>query len=166
MQKSGSVVLWYDAVTTEGRLVWQNELNDSNAPYFLNADGAFLNYTWTPQHLHRSRAVATARTTDAARVAADIHIHRPSPDAAAAAGGGGGGGNAGEAEMDEAQRRARVAAEMKRRRGMGPLDVFAGIDVFGRNTFGGGKMTCYKAVDAIRGEPRSRARQRVSVSVL
>jgi mannosyl-glycoprotein endo-beta-N-acetylglucosaminidase len=25
-----SVVLWYDAVTTNGSLVWQNELNDLN----------------------------------------------------------------------------------------------------------------------------------------
>ncbi|KAI3360301.1 hypothetical protein L3Q82_014624, partial [Scortum barcoo] len=66
----GSLVLWYDSVTENGRLHWQNELNQSNSrddekkfpiqhlisiPYnriFFDAcDGFFTNYNWTEQNL-------------------------------------------------------------------------------------------------------------------
>jgi hypothetical protein len=39
-------VIWYDAVTVDGKLDWQDELNDKNAPFFNVCDGIFLNYTW------------------------------------------------------------------------------------------------------------------------
>lgn len=42
----GSLVLWYDSVTMAGDLDWQNELNESNSPFFDVCDGIFLNYTW------------------------------------------------------------------------------------------------------------------------
>ncbi len=42
----GSLVIWYDAVTVEGKLQWQNELNRLNSPFFQACDGIFLNYTW------------------------------------------------------------------------------------------------------------------------
>ncbi len=42
----GSLVIWYDAVTVEGKLQWQNELNGLNSPFFQACDGIFLNYTW------------------------------------------------------------------------------------------------------------------------
>jgi mannosyl-glycoprotein endo-beta-N-acetylglucosaminidase len=35
----------YDAVTTEGRLDWQDALTPLNAPFFDVADALFLNYT-------------------------------------------------------------------------------------------------------------------------
>ena len=49
-----SKVLWYDSVTIEGKLEWQNALNDLNAPYFDACDGIFLNYTWTEEKLGNS----------------------------------------------------------------------------------------------------------------
>jgi endo-beta-N-acetylglucosaminidase D len=42
----GALVLWYDAVTTEGRLRWQDTLNELNAPFFDACDGIFVNYAW------------------------------------------------------------------------------------------------------------------------
>lgn len=42
----GGLVLWYDAVTTEGHLQWQDSLTDLNAPFFNACDGIFVNYTW------------------------------------------------------------------------------------------------------------------------
>ena len=40
------MVIWYDAVTIEGKLVWQNTLNGLNKPFFDACDGLWVNYTW------------------------------------------------------------------------------------------------------------------------
>eukprot|EP00055_Hartaetosiga_balthica_P011644 m.53686 g.53686 ORF g.53686 m.53686 type:complete len:826 (+) comp7678_c0_seq1:157-2634(+) len=90
--KSDSVVLWYDAVTIEGHLHWQNELNEKNKSYFDVCDGIFLNYTWSPLGMGRSKVTAKKRVND----------------------------------------------------------VFVGIDAFGRNTYGGGKLSCSKALEEIQ----------------
>ena len=42
----GSLVIWYDAVTMEGKLEWQDEVNGLNGPFLDACDGIFLNYTW------------------------------------------------------------------------------------------------------------------------
>eukprot|EP00887_Chlorella_sp_A99_P005924 scaffold29.g5924.t1 len=42
----GSKVIWYDAVTTEGKLEWQNRLTDLNRPFLDACDTLFINYTW------------------------------------------------------------------------------------------------------------------------
>ena len=49
-----SKVLWYDSVTVDGKLEWQNALNDLNSPFFELCDGIFLNYTWTEETLGNS----------------------------------------------------------------------------------------------------------------
>lgn len=43
---ANSEVIWYDSVTCEGKLDWQNELNAKNKMFFDACDGIFLNYTW------------------------------------------------------------------------------------------------------------------------
>nr|XP_019959230.1 PREDICTED: cytosolic endo-beta-N-acetylglucosaminidase isoform X1 [Paralichthys olivaceus] len=48
---SGSLVLWYDSVIESGKLVWQNELNQSNRIFFDACDGFFTNYNWTEENL-------------------------------------------------------------------------------------------------------------------
>jgi len=35
----GSLVIWYDSVTKDGHLLWQNELNEKNKPFFDICDG-------------------------------------------------------------------------------------------------------------------------------
>lgn len=41
-----SQVIWYDAVTTEGKLQWQDGLSTLNKPFFDACDAIFINYTW------------------------------------------------------------------------------------------------------------------------
>lgn len=54
-------VIWYDALTVDNEVVWQNKLNDENKVFFLAADGILTNYGWTPDDVDTS--VATARAT-------------------------------------------------------------------------------------------------------
>ncbi|XP_031726930.1 cytosolic endo-beta-N-acetylglucosaminidase [Anarrhichthys ocellatus] len=51
----GSLVLWYDSVIENGKLTWQNELNQSNRMFFDACDGFFTNYNWTEQNLEWMR---------------------------------------------------------------------------------------------------------------
>jgi mannosyl-glycoprotein endo-beta-N-acetylglucosaminidase len=46
-QCPGSLVIWYDAVTEDGRLDWQNCLTVKNHKFFSDCDGLFTNYSWT-----------------------------------------------------------------------------------------------------------------------
>lgn len=41
----GSVVIWYDSLTAEGKIDWQNCLNCKNDMFFPVSDGFFTNYT-------------------------------------------------------------------------------------------------------------------------
>ncbi|KAI3799929.1 hypothetical protein L1987_35235 [Smallanthus sonchifolius] len=88
----GSLVIWYDSVTIEGQLNWQNQLNDSNKPFFDACDGIFMNYSWQEDYPSLSAAVAGNRK----------------------------------------------------------FDVYMGIDVFGRGTYGDGQWTTNVALDVIK----------------
>ncbi|XVF84068.1 hypothetical protein PTKIN_Ptkin16aG0545000 [Pterospermum kingtungense] len=88
----GSLVIWYDSVTTEGKLKWQDQLNEKNKPFFDISDGIFVNYTWKEDYPKLSATVAGDRK----------------------------------------------------------FDVYMGIDVFGRNTYGGGQWTTNVALDVIK----------------
>ncbi|XP_024526195.1 cytosolic endo-beta-N-acetylglucosaminidase 1 [Selaginella moellendorffii] len=76
----GSLVIWYDAVTVDGELQWQDMLTEKNKRFFDACDGIFINYTWKRDYAAKSAKVAGDRASD----------------------------------------------------------VYMGVDVFGRNTFGGG----------------------------
>ncbi|XP_042755524.1 cytosolic endo-beta-N-acetylglucosaminidase 1 isoform X2 [Lactuca sativa] len=95
----GSLVIWYDSVTTEGQLNWQNQLNNYNKPFFDICDGIFTNYSWTEDYPKLSAAVAGDRK----------------------------------------------------------FDVYMGIDVFGRGTYGGGQWTANVALDVIKKDDVSAA---------
>ncbi|KAJ1262336.1 hypothetical protein BS78_09G099000 [Paspalum vaginatum] len=88
----GSLVIWYDAITVNGDLHWQNKLNKYNKPFFDVCDGLFANYTWKENYPQDSAAVAGNRK----------------------------------------------------------YDVYMGIDVFGRSTFGGGQWNTNVALDLLK----------------
>lgn len=50
-------LVYYDSMTTEGKMDWQNALNEKNLPYLMNeegtsvADSMFLNFWWTEEEL-------------------------------------------------------------------------------------------------------------------
>lgn len=89
---AGSLVIWYDSVTTDGKLDWQDKLNEKNMPFFDLCDGIFVNYTWKENYPKYSAAVAGDRR----------------------------------------------------------FDVYMGIDVFGRNTYGGGQWKTHVALDLLK----------------
>ncbi|KAK8765578.1 hypothetical protein V5799_031813 [Amblyomma americanum] len=60
----GSLVIWYDSVLLDGKLDWQNELNEKNACFFDLCDGIFLNYNWTEEMLQKSVDRAGSRKSD------------------------------------------------------------------------------------------------------
>ncbi|KAK9168044.1 hypothetical protein Syun_000184 [Stephania yunnanensis] len=95
----GSLVIWYDSVTINGDLRWQNQLNDKNKPFFDLCDGIFVNYTWQEDYPKLSAAVAGDRK----------------------------------------------------------FDVYMGIDVFGRNTYGGGQWNTNVALDVLKKDDVSAA---------
>ncbi|KAH8412630.1 hypothetical protein KR009_003908, partial [Drosophila setifemur] len=47
-------VFWYDSVTENGELRWQNELNDRNVEFFRRSHATLINYAWDDSHLERS----------------------------------------------------------------------------------------------------------------
>lgn len=53
----GIEVMWYDSMTTDGKMDWQNALTDENAAYMVDtemeplADSMFLNFWWTTDRL-------------------------------------------------------------------------------------------------------------------
>lgn len=99
---SSAQVIWYDSVTTEGKLTWQNELNVHNYPFFELCDGIFLNYNW--------------RVDD---------------------------------EKNSIENSLRTLEEHKVQ--SRNLDIYFGVDVFGRGTYGGGGFDSCKAFEAVRG---------------
>ncbi|KAG1695767.1 Cytosolic endo-beta-N-acetylglucosaminidase 2 [Nymphon striatum] len=59
-----STVIWYDSVTKEGKLTWQNELNEMNRCFFDICDGIFVNYTWNVNNLDKCVEEAGPRLHD------------------------------------------------------------------------------------------------------
>lgn len=45
--------MWYDAMTKDGKVDWQNQLNDQNATFVQDkaADAMFLNFWWAQNNL-------------------------------------------------------------------------------------------------------------------
>ncbi|CAM9289135.1 unnamed protein product [Ectocarpus fasciculatus] len=61
---SRSTVLWYDSVTAEGKLEWQDRLNGENRVFFDACDGIFSNYAWKADYPSACALEAQARRYD------------------------------------------------------------------------------------------------------
>jgi mannosyl-glycoprotein endo-beta-N-acetylglucosaminidase len=64
LRRPGSQIIWYDSVTKDGQLVWQNALNQKNVSFFHCCDGIFLNYNWNWSLLSETRKMAQNRLND------------------------------------------------------------------------------------------------------
>ena len=51
-------VIWYDAITKDNEVDYQNALTSKNVEFALAADAFFTNYKWTERQLHETCAVA------------------------------------------------------------------------------------------------------------
>lgn len=101
----------YDSVTIHGDLDWQNQLNDKNKPFFDICDGIFVNYTWKVwPFFPMCKLISVFR----------YYILKK--------------GNYMFRNMQENYPRDSAAVAGDRN-----FDVYMGIDVFGRNTYGGGQ---------------------------
>ncbi|MFF8846566.1 endo-beta-N-acetylglucosaminidase [Streptomyces sp. NPDC015127] len=54
----GLRVTWYDSMTVDGSVNWQDALNDRNRTFFEAADSMFLNFNWTRTDLTSSGQLA------------------------------------------------------------------------------------------------------------
>ncbi|CAD7702778.1 unnamed protein product [Ostreobium quekettii] len=59
-----SLVIWYDAVTTYGRLRWQNAVTAKNQPFFDACNGILLNYSWRRGSLRTQASRRASRLQD------------------------------------------------------------------------------------------------------
>ncbi|CAG9584304.1 unnamed protein product [Danaus chrysippus] len=59
-----ALLLWYDSVTVDGHLNWQNALNEKNRAFFDVTDGLFTNYSWGVSDVSASVLEAGDRLTD------------------------------------------------------------------------------------------------------
>ncbi|VDN50979.1 unnamed protein product [Dracunculus medinensis] len=59
-----SRVIWYDSVTVNGELKWQNDLNNNNLRWFNLTNGIFLNYAWEKGNLKNIASRAKQRIND------------------------------------------------------------------------------------------------------
>lgn len=54
----GSQVIWYDSMTKDGEIHWQNQLTWNNEVFFKITDGIFLNYWWKKEYPEMARRIA------------------------------------------------------------------------------------------------------------
>ncbi|KAI2800217.1 hypothetical protein BLOT_013738 [Blomia tropicalis] len=66
-------VLWYDSVTCDnGKLEWQNELNERNLQFFNACDGIFLNYCWKVKNLEQCQNIVDRKLWNRIFVGVDV----------------------------------------------------------------------------------------------
>ncbi|KAF8566571.1 hypothetical protein P879_07892 [Paragonimus westermani] len=64
LKSLGSEVIWYDSVSWNGNLCYQNCLTEANKPFLnLGLDGLFTNYNWTRNLLRRCQSEAEDTVT-------------------------------------------------------------------------------------------------------
>ncbi|KAK0532962.1 hypothetical protein OC834_002400 [Tilletia horrida] len=156
-------VLWYDSVTRDGLLQWQDAVTKENTPFLEVSDGIFTNYTWArpprPQieQPDMPGGPAPPASVDPAAFAA-------AQSALAAL-------QRGDTVHPALQHSVAQLDQLRRRR----AEAYIGIDVFGRNCWGGaqtwrsldmiGSAAWWQWLDpAIQDAPSTRTRTRAAMS--
>lgn len=68
------MVLWYDSVTEDGKLDWQNEVNEQNIDMYRGSDGILLNYAWSADHLKRTIDILQKDQVEMAKVFVGVDV--------------------------------------------------------------------------------------------
>ncbi|TFK35723.1 glycosyl hydrolase family 85-domain-containing protein [Crucibulum laeve] len=109
---SHAEVVWYDSVTAQGYLAWQDRLNSYNLPFLLCSTGFFTNYTWPTDYPDIMAQYFDSLSPSLLSVSSAT---RPNP----------------------------TSQTLTRR------DVYVGVDVWGRGTYGGGGFGTYRALEYV-----------------
>ena len=123
-------VMWYDSVVyPHGQLAWQDALNEHNIPFFQSSHSFFTNYTWArpPQPLPPGQLIDPEDQSPQT-------LQRRGFGLTGASDGG---------YHPQLLLSAAMADSIDRAR----HDVYVGIDVFGRNCWGG--LKAWKSLDMI-----------------
>ena len=96
----GNQVIWYDALTANNELDYQNGLTLLDVEFAKAADALFTNYKWTEKHLINSKKVAEAAGIDTSSIYFGIDVwaqntNMPGPPRITFPSKGGGGTNTG-----------------------------------------------------------------------
>jgi len=142
----GGMVIWYDSVTMDGELKWQNELNENNKPFFDVCDGIFLNYTWKvgPDDTPTSgdKDIENSDTGTGGCESADDNCDKVDKTGSDISAGTAVNPVKG---INNLSNSIDCLSDGSRRR-----DIFVGVDVFGRGCLGGGGFNCHQALSLIR----------------
>ena len=78
--RSGSQVVWYDALNTDNEVRYQNGLTRKNLPFAKAADGLFTNYKWTEDKLQEAKELATEYDLDLLKLYFGIDVWAQNTD--------------------------------------------------------------------------------------
>ena len=70
----GSQIVWYDALTVDNEVRYQNGLTEQNLPFAKAADTLFTNYKWTEPKLTEARDVLLAHDIHTSKIAFGIDV--------------------------------------------------------------------------------------------
>jgi hypothetical protein len=119
-------ILWYDSVTIDGKLNWQDGLTSSNKAFYDNCDGIFINYTWGK----KMQVISNGANDDCV-----IPESRNIPSSLA---------HSIQLLLQSKNSEVMSIADIS------PQRLFYGIDVFGRGSYGGGGYNCSAAIDVLK----------------
>ncbi|KAE8212305.1 hypothetical protein CF327_g4036 [Tilletia walkeri] len=129
-------VLWYDSVTTEGKLEWQDAVTDKNVSFAEVSDGIFTNYTWA-----RPPKPKIEQPDMPGGPAPEESLYDPSSTKNLAAS-----DSVAPYDVDPHPALAHSVAILDRA-GRSRSEAYIGIDVFGRNCWGGAQS--WRSLDMI-----------------
>lgn len=158
-------VIWYDSIiASSGRVRWQSALTDENASFFAAADGMFTDYHWNPDMV-RETARRAALAQSAGTAIPSTGASALSPLAVSSAGIHSSSTSSG-AAVDSSLMSATAPSTPCKHSDGRRSDVWVGVDMWGRGTYGGGGWSCRTAIDAIINQSAATASPHASDAVV
>ena len=94
------LVIWYDALTTDNEVEYQNSLSRKNVAFARSADQLLTNYKWSAEELHQTQIIAALNDIELSNISFGIDVwaqntNMPGPPRITYPARGGGGTNTG-----------------------------------------------------------------------